>query len=36
MIVAAAQSAGCKTLYTEGLRDRQIIDSSLTIRNPFR
>jgi predicted nucleic acid-binding protein len=36
MIVAAAQSAGCKTLYTEDLRDRQIIDSSLTIRNPFR
>jgi predicted nucleic acid-binding protein len=36
MIVAAAQSAGCKTLYTEDLRDRQIIDGALTIRNPFR
>jgi predicted nucleic acid-binding protein len=36
MIVAAAQSAGCKTLYTENLRDRQVIDGALTIRNPFR
>jgi predicted nucleic acid-binding protein len=36
MIVAAALSAGCKTLYTEDLRDRQVIDGSLTIRNPFR
>jgi predicted nucleic acid-binding protein len=35
MIVAAAQSAGCKTLYTEDLRDRQVIDGVLTIRNPF-
>jgi predicted nucleic acid-binding protein len=35
MIVAAAESAGCTTLYTEDLQDRQVIDGTLTIRNPF-
>ena len=35
MIVAAAQSAGCKTLYTEDLQHRQVIDGNLTVRNPF-
>jgi predicted nucleic acid-binding protein len=34
LIVAAAQRAGCKTLYTEDLQHGQRIDR-LTIRNPF-
>jgi predicted nucleic acid-binding protein len=35
MIVAAAQSAGCTTLFSEDLQHRQVIDGALTIRNPF-
>ena len=34
LIVAAAQEAGCKVLYSEDLSHGQKIDS-LTIRNPF-
>ena len=34
MIVAAAQLAGCKTLYSEDMHDGLVIDG-LTIRNPF-
>jgi predicted nucleic acid-binding protein len=34
MIVAAAQLAGCKVLYSEDMHDGQIIDG-LTIRNPY-
>ena len=34
MIVAAAQLAGCKVLYTEDMHDGLVIDR-LTIRNPF-
>jgi predicted nucleic acid-binding protein len=34
-VVAAALQAGCTTLYSEHLRDGQIIDEKLTIRNPF-
>ena len=34
LIVAAAQEAGCKVLYSEDLQDGQKIDS-LTIQNPF-
>lgn len=34
MIVAAALRAGCTTLYTEDLQDRQTIDR-LTVCNPF-
>lgn len=35
MIVAAAQTAGCKTLLSEDLQHRQVIDGTLTVRNPF-
>jgi predicted nucleic acid-binding protein len=35
MIVAAAQSAGCTTLFSEDLQHRQVIDGTLTVRNPF-
>lgn len=34
MIVAAAQLAGCKTLYSEDMHDGLVIDG-LTIRNPY-
>jgi predicted nucleic acid-binding protein len=34
-IVASALLAGCKTLYSEDLQDGQVIENSLTIRNPF-
>ena len=34
LIIAAAQEAGCKTLYSEDMQHGQQIDS-LTIRNPF-
>lgn len=34
LIIAAAQEAGCKVLYSEDLQHGQQIDS-LTIRNPF-
>jgi predicted nucleic acid-binding protein len=34
LIIAAALSAGAKTLYSEDMRDGQAIDG-LTIRNPF-
>lgn len=36
LVASAAQEAGCKTLYSEDLQDRQIINRQLTIRNPFR
>ncbi len=35
MIVAAAQLAGCTTLYSEDMHDGLVIDG-LTIRNPYR
>lgn len=35
LIVAAALSAGCTTLYSEDMQDGQIIDAQLLIRNPF-
>ena len=35
MIVAAALLAGCKTLYSEDLQHRQVIDGQLTVLNPF-
>lgn len=34
LIVAAALEAGCKTLLTEDLQDKQTIEG-LTVRNPF-
>ena len=33
-IIAAAEKAGCRTLYTEDMQDGQVI-GGLTIRNPF-
>lgn len=36
LIAAAALEATCVTLYSEDLQDGQVIDDSLTIRNPFR
>jgi predicted nucleic acid-binding protein len=35
MIVAVAQVAGCRTLFSEDLQHRQVIDKTLTVRNPF-
>ena len=35
MIVAAALLAGCKTLYSEDMRDGLLIDHQLHICNPF-
>ncbi|NJD05136.1 MAG: PIN domain-containing protein [Methylococcaceae bacterium] len=35
MIAASALEAGCKILYTEDLQDGQIIDSRMTVQNPF-
>ena len=35
MLLAAALQAGCTTFYSEDLHDGQVIDGTLTIRNPF-
>jgi predicted nucleic acid-binding protein len=35
LIIASALEARCSTLYSEDLRDGQIIEKNLTIRNPF-
>jgi predicted nucleic acid-binding protein len=35
IIVASALIAGCKTLYSEDLQHRQIIDKQLTVIDPF-
>jgi predicted nucleic acid-binding protein len=34
-LVASALLAGCRTLYSEDMQDRQVIDKRLTIINPF-
>ena len=36
MIVAAAQEAGCRTLYSEDLQHGQLIDKRLKVINPFK
>jgi predicted nucleic acid-binding protein len=36
LIVASALNARCTILYSEDMRDGQVIDHRLTIRNPFR
>lgn len=36
LIIAAALSANCKTLYSEDMQDGQIIENSLTIANPLK
>ncbi len=35
LIIAAALLADCTTLYSEDLHHEQVIDSKLTVRNPF-
>jgi predicted nucleic acid-binding protein len=35
LIVAAALEAGCELLYSEDLQHGQIIEKSLTVKNPF-
>ena len=35
LVVAAALEAECTTLYSEDLQTDQVIDGTLTIRNPF-
>ncbi len=35
LIVAAALLAGCDTLYSEDMQNKQLIDKKLTIKNPF-
>ena len=35
MIVSAALTAKCETLYSEDMQDGMVIDNRLTIRNPF-
>jgi predicted nucleic acid-binding protein len=35
LIVAAALSAGCRTLYTEDLQHGQVLENTLTVINPF-
>ena len=35
LILAAAIECGCATLYSEDMQDGQIIERTLTIRNPF-
>ncbi len=36
LIVAAALESKCKVLFSEDLRDGQLIEGRVTIRNPFR
>ena len=36
LIVASALEARCAILYSEDMQDGQVIDKTLTIRNPFR
>jgi len=36
MIVAAALSSGCDTLWSEDMQDGLVIDGRLTVANPFR
>ena len=36
MIVAAALSSGCDTLWSEDMQDGLVIEKQLVIRNPFR
>ena len=35
-ILSAAMIARCSTLYSEDMHDGQVIENTLTIRNPFR
>ncbi|MDP2794654.1 MAG: PIN domain-containing protein [Sulfurisoma sp.] len=35
LIVAAALTSGCDTLYSEDMQDGQVFEGRLTVRNPF-
>jgi len=35
LVIAAALSAGCTTLYSEDMQHGQVIDGRLTVINPF-
>lgn len=35
LIVAAALAANCDTLYSEDMQDMQVIEGTLTVKNPF-
>jgi predicted nucleic acid-binding protein len=36
MMLAAALEAGCTTFYSEDMQDGQVIENTLTIKNPFK
>jgi predicted nucleic acid-binding protein len=36
LIAAAALESDCKMLYSEDFQDRQVIEGTLTVRNPFK
>ena len=36
LVIASALEAGCATLLSEDLRDGQVVEGRLTIRDPFR
>ena len=36
LIVASSLESGCKVLYTEDMQDGQVINNTLTIKNPFQ
>ena len=36
MIIASALLAGCKTLMSEDMQDRQVFERTLKVHNPFR
>ena len=36
LIIASALEAGCTILYSEDMQDGQIIEKSLTIKNPLK
>ena len=36
LMLAAALEAGCATFYSEDMQDGQLIEHTLTIKNPFR
>lgn len=36
LMLAAALEAGCTTFYSEDMQDGQVIENSMTIKNPFK
>ncbi len=35
VIISAALTAGCDTLYSEDMQDGQVFERRLTVKNPF-